>query len=138
MHLRSDRHRLAKVVLRKLTRCHRDPVGMLCVEEDTSGIHIHTYTHTHTQSYTHARTHTHTHTHTHTGPGQLSGGQRHAPAADSGVERFLYRMCSLQNVFSVECVIYRMCSLQNVFPAECVPLTPQRRAMPRDVWQHQY
>jgi hypothetical protein len=69
VHLRSDRHHLAKVVLRKLTRCDRDPVGMLCMK------------------VTHPPTHTHTHTHTqtHTGPGQLSGGQRHAPAADSGV-----------------------------------------------------
>jgi len=31
------------------------------------------------------------------------------------IECVLYRMCSLQNVFSTECVLYRMCSLQNVF-----------------------
>ena len=30
------------------------------------------------------------------------------------------RMCSLQNVFSIECVLYRLCSLYNVFSTECV------------------
>jgi hypothetical protein len=99
VHLRSDRHRLAKVVLRKLTRCHRDPVGMLCVEEDTSGIHIHTYTHTHTQTYTHARTHTHTHTHT----------QVLASSAEGNA--MLLQQTQVSNVFSTGCVLCRMCSL---------------------------
>ena len=30
------------------------------------------------------------------------------------MEYVLDRLCSLQNVFSIECVLYRLCSLQNV------------------------
>ena len=36
------------------------------------------------------------------------------------IECVLYRMHSLQNVVSTECVLYRMCSLSNAFSSECI------------------
>ena len=42
-------------------------------------------------------------------------------------------MCSLWNVFSIECVLYRICSVQNVFCMECVGSSRHARARARAV-----
>ena len=33
----------------------------------------------------------------------------------------VYRICSPQNVFSIECVLHKICSVSDVFRIECVP-----------------